>query len=278
MKINQIQKILFFIVFIGINFSFSQEINNNLQGYYVSKSPDAMYSSFEFDGNGKVSIVGMELRDYFTKGDSLIIYPDKSIFKFKIQKNKLIGASSWVEKETWIKKDTLVPNNRKDDSKAKKTALLMNEYYKISGDKSSFDFLGDNAKATIKKDKINQLCNQGLSKACLDYFGMLVIEDQGLMTILNSQKSTKPENPAIVTLAIKIIAQGETEGYAVLGSYYYMIGNKQKAMQLWKIGEQKGDSKSAMALFNIGLEEALDKIEPEKEEKKVTKKVTKKRK
>ena len=250
--------------------SFSQEINNNLHGYYVAKSVTSTYSSFEFDGNGKVSIIGMELRDYFTKGDSLIIYPDKSIFKFKIQKDKLIGVSDWVEKQTWIKKDTIVPNNRKDVAKAKKTALLMNEYYKITGNKSSFDFLGGDEKATIKKDKINQLCNQGLSRACLDYFGMLVIEDQGLLNLLNSKENTKPENPTIVALGNKIISQGETEGYAVLGSYYYMIGNKQKAMQQWKLGENKGNSKSSMALFNIGLEAELDKIEPEKKIKKST--------
>ncbi len=274
MKINQIQKTLFFIVFISINFSFSQDINNNLQGYYVSKSPDAMYSSFEFDGNGKVSIIGMELRDYFTKGDSLIIYPDKSIFKFKIQKNKLIGASSWVEKETWIKKDTLVPNNRKDDVKAKKTAELFGEYYKISGDNAFLDLLGEETNASQKRDKLNNLCNQGLSRACLDCFGILMIQEPDSFLQLDPAQKPKPkvENPKIIALGNKIIAQGETDGYAVLGSYYYMIGNKQKAMQQWKIGEQKGNSKSSMTLFTLEMEADLNKIEPEKVEKKPTKK------
>ena len=45
---------------------------------------------------------------------------------------------------------------------------------------------------------------QGLSRACLDYFGMLVIEDQGLMNLLNSKENTKPENPVIIALANKI--------------------------------------------------------------------------
>ena len=272
MKIYHIQKALFFILIIGTNFSLAQEINNNLHGYYVAKSPSSTYSSFEFDGNGKVSIIGIEFRDYFTKGDSLIIYPDESIFKFKMQKNKLIGASSWVEKQTWIKKDTVVSNNRKDDSKAKNIALLMNDYYNISGDKTSLDFLGGDEKVSIKKNKINKLCNQGLSRACLDYFGMLVIDDQGLMNLLNSKTSSKPENPVIVALGNKIISQGETEGYAVLGSYYFMIGKKQKAMQQWKMGAKKGDSKSAIALFDVGLEADLDKKEPPKVIKKSAKK------
>ena len=51
-----------------------------------------------------------------------------------------------------------------------------------------------------------------------------------------------------------------------------MIGNKQKAMQQWKLGEKKGNSKSSMAIFNIEMAADLDKIEPEKTEKKTNKK------
>lgn len=195
MKNKQILKALFFVSLIGANFSQSQEINNNLHGFYVAKGGQTSYDTFEFDGNGKVSVIGKEFRDFFTKGDSLIIYPDKNIFKFKVKKDKLIGVSNWVGKQSWIKKDTIVPNNRTDDAKAKNIALLMNDYYNISGDRSSFDFLGGDEKANIKKDKMNKLCNQGLSRACLDYFGMLVVEDQGVLNLLNSKTSTKPENP-----------------------------------------------------------------------------------
>jgi hypothetical protein len=234
----------------GIN---SQIIDNNLQGYYQAKSDSNMYSFFEFDGNGKVNITGIGTGDYFIKGDSLIIYPDKSIFKFKIKNNTLVGTSSWVENETWIKKNTVVTNKRKEDGSSQKLALLLYEYYNSFGEKSSFDFVFDNENSKTKNKKINELCNQGLSKACLDYFGILLIADQGLGSFLNSDEKTKPkdENSEIIALGNKIIAQGDPEGYTVLGAYFYVLGNKEKAVQLWNLGMEKGSQKSAVALMQI---------------------------
>lgn len=233
-----------------------QVIDNNIQGYYQAKSDSGMYSFFEFDGNGKVNIVGLGTGDYFTKGDSLIIYPDKSIFKFKIKNNTLVGVSSWVENETWVRKDTIVTNNRKDAALSKKKAVLLHEYYKVADTKSVLDFMLNDAAAKAQTEKISKLCNQGLSKACLDYFGILLMEDQGLGAILDPQKNEKAKtpNPEIIALGNKIIAQGEPEGYTVLGTYYYILGNKEKAAEQWNIGVSKGSQKSGMALFQIEME------------------------
>lgn len=251
------KKIYFFVITIFLsNLASSQAIDNNLQGYYKAKSNSVLYSFFEFDGNGKVNTAGIGTGDYFIKGDSLIVYPDKSIFKFKIKNHTLLGVSNWVDRETWIKKDTVVNNNRKDPVLAKKKAVLLNEYYKISGDKFRIDFLSDDAKSKEKKQKITKLCDDGLSKACMDYFGMLIIEDQGLGALLNPEKNAKPKphNPEIISLGNKIIAQGEPEGYTLLGTYYYISGNKDKAIELWNLGVEKGSQKSAMALFEIEME------------------------
>ena len=38
---------------------------------------------FAFDGNGKVDIAGYGKGDYFVKGDSVVVFPDKDIFIFK---------------------------------------------------------------------------------------------------------------------------------------------------------------------------------------------------
>lgn len=131
----------------------SQVIDNNIQGYYQAKSDSNMYSFFEFDGNGKVNIVGLGTGDYFTKGDSLIIYPDKSIFKFKIKNNTLVGVSNWVKNETWSRKDTIVTNNRKDAALSRKKATLLHEYYKIADTKLSLDFMLDDTAAKAKTEK-----------------------------------------------------------------------------------------------------------------------------
>ena len=247
----------YFLLLISLtNCLYGQNIDNKLQGYFEAKSGSHMYSFFEFDGNGKVNIVGIGSGDYFTKGDSLIVFPDKSIFKFKIKNNTLTGASNWVENESWIKKDTVVANNRKNDALSRKKAVLLKEYYQLSTTKMAMELMLDENAAKAKKEKINKLCNDGLSKACMDYFGIMIIEDQGLNSLLNPKKGAKPKplNPQIVALGNKIIAQGELEGYTVLGAYYYMLGDKKKAEEQWNIGSDKGSQKSAMALIQIEME------------------------
>lgn len=227
----------------------SQVIDNNIQGYYQAKSDSNVYSFFEFDGNGKVNIVGLGTGDYFTKGDSLIIYPDKSIFKFKIKNNILVGVSNWVKNETWIRKDTIVTNNRKDTGLSRTKAVLLYEYYKIADIKSEFDLMLNNAQI----EKISRLCNQGLSKACMDYFGILLMKDQGLGDLSYPQKNNKRKslNPEIIAVGNKIIAQGEPEGHTLLGTYYYMLGKKKEAKEQWNIGISKGSQKSGMALIEL---------------------------
>ena len=238
------------------NLAVGQVIDNNIQGYYQAKSDSNMYSFFEFDGNGKVNITGIGTGDYFTKGDSLIVYPDKSIFKFRIKNKTLVGASNWVENETWIRKDTIVANNRKNEALSKKKAALLHEYYKISSEKMAIEMIMDDTAAKAKKEKISKLCNEGLSKACMDYFGILLIEDQGMDALLNPEKNTKPTqlNPEIVSLGNKIISQEEPEGYTLLGTYYYILGQKEKAVEQWNKGVDKGSQKSAMALIQIEME------------------------
>lgn len=251
------KKIYYLLLLISIsNLAGAQVIDNNIQGYYQAKSDSNIYSFFEFDGNGKVNIVGIGTGDYFTKGDSLIIFPDKSIFKFKIKNNTLVGASNWVKNETWIRKDTVVANNRKNEALSKKKAVLLNEYYKISNEKMALEMMMDDTAAKARKEKINKLCNEGLSKACMDYFGILLIEDQGLSALLHPEKTTKPKplNPEIVSLGNKIISQDEPEGYTLLGTYYFILGQKKKAEELWNKGAEKGSQKSAIALIQIEME------------------------
>ncbi|KQX00845.1 hypothetical protein [Flavobacterium sp. Root420] len=233
----------------------SQVIDNKIQGYYQAGSDSNMYSFFEFDGDGKVNIAGLGTGDYFTKADSLIIYPDKSIFKFKIKGKTLLGVSSWVENKTWVRKDTLTTDNRKDAAVSQNKAALLYEYYKLTGTSKALDFMLAEKIKDSYTEKISVLCNKGLGKACLDYFGILLIQDQGLGSLLKPEKNkkVKPANKQLIALGNKIIAQGEPEGYTVLGSYYYILGDQKKAEELWNTGADKGSQKSAMALFQLEI-------------------------
>jgi hypothetical protein len=214
-----------------------------------------MYSFFEFNGDGKVNIAGLGTGDYFTKADSLIIYPDKSIFKFKIKGKTLLGVSNWVENKTWVRKDTITTDYRKDAAVSQNKAALLYEYYKLTGTSKALDFMLAEEIKDSYTEKISVLCNKGLGKACLDYFGILLIQDQGLGSLLAPEKNkkVKPANKQLIALGNKIIAQGEPEGYTVLGSYYFILGDQKKAEELWNTGADKGSQKSAMALFQLEI-------------------------
>jgi hypothetical protein len=244
---------LLVILLLFSNLINSQVIDNKIEGYYQAESDSNMYSFFEFDGDGKVNIAGLGTGDYFTKGDSLIIYPDKSIFKFKIKGKALLGVSKWVENKTWVRKDTITTSNRKDAAVSQNKAALLYEYYKLTGTSKALDFMLAEKTQDSHTEKISMLCNKGLGKACLDYFGILLIQDQGLGSLLNPEKNkkAKPANKQLIALGNKIIAQGELEGYTVLGSYYYILGDQKKAEELWNTGADKGSQKSAMALFQL---------------------------
>lgn len=234
----------------------AQEADNNLQGYYTTNSKESLYSYFAFDGNGKVDIAGYGKGDYFVKGDSVVVFPDKDIFVFKISKNRLIGNSSWVKNTKWdLNKDSIAVNNRKDEALAKKNANLLYEYYRKTRAKSNdLEKLFDQSAMTDYTKTINDLCARGLSKACMEKFGLMVMEDMGGMGAVLASKTKKPkQNPEIIKLGQKIIDMGEVEGHTILGSYYYSLGDKIKAEKEWQKGLDQGSTKAGLAQFDAEM-------------------------
>lgn len=251
--------VLVLIGFIFSGFANAQEADNNLQGYFMTNSKESLYSYFAFDGNGKVDIAGYGKGDYFIKGDSVVVFPDKDIFIFKMNKNRLSGISDWVKNTKWdLKKDSVAENNRKDEALAKKNAQLLYEYYQKTRKKTNdleklFD---ENAMGNYAKT-IDDLCSRGLTKACMEKFGLLVMEDVGGMSAVLTSKTKKPKlNPEIIKLGQKIISMGEVEGHTVLGSYYYSTGDKVKAEKEWQKGTDKGSTKAAMVQFEAEMNDA----------------------
>lgn len=256
------KRILFILLLLSSYIISAQDADNSLQGYYKATNDKTFYTSFNFDGNGKVLISDMDYGDYFTRNDSLIIYPDKSIFIFKIKKGKLTGISNWVEKGVWIpKKDSSEINNRKDPGAARKKAQLLAEYYDKtkSPSKSDLDF---EALLSGKTAGVNEdLCNKGLAKACMNLFGLKMMEyTPGLLSSPEkiALKKIKP-HPELIALSKKIIDLGEPEGYTVLGSYYYTLGLKEKAFKTWDEGEKNGSLKSGTTKALIEFQEDIEK-------------------
>lgn len=250
--------ILILIGIISSGFFNGQEADNNLQGYFMTNSEESSYTYFAFDGNGKVDVAGYGMRDFFVKNDSLVIFPDKDIFIFKINKNRLTGISDWVKNTKWdLKKDSIAENNRKDDVLAKKNAQLLYEYYQKTRKKSNdlermFD---ENAMKSYSKT-IDDLCTRGLAKACMEKFGIMLMEDVGGMSAVLTSKTKKPKlNPEIIKLGQKIISMGEIEGHTILGSYYYSLGDKTKAEKEWQKGIDKGSTGAGVAQFEAEMSE-----------------------
>nr|WP_314495269.1 hypothetical protein [uncultured Chryseobacterium sp.] len=253
-------KYIFFIVgIISVGLFNAQEADNNLQGYFMTQSKQSLYSYFAFDGNGKVDIAGYGKGDYFVKNDSVVVFPDKDIFIFKISKNRLTGNSVWVKNTKWdLKKDSIAENNRKDDALAKKNAQLLAEYYRKTRKKNNdLEKLFDEKAMENYKKIIDDLCNRGLAKACMEKFGLMVMDDLGGMGAVLSNKIKKPQqNPEIIKLGQKIIGMGEIEGHTVLGSYYYTLGDKTKAEKEWQKATDKGSMKAGLAQIEAEMAEA----------------------
>ncbi|WP_106915493.1 hypothetical protein [Chryseobacterium aurantiacum] len=259
----------FFITIIS-----AQKADNALQGYFEEKGNETFYKGFNFDGNGKV-IGGMISSYYFTRNDSLVIIPDKSVFIFKIKKDKLIGISDWVKNGVWArKKDSTEVNNRINSEESQKRAALLAAYYDKTKDMSGLDALFSNDFTTISES----FCNQGLAKACLNTFGLKMMEyTPGFLGDHEKLKAQKIKpHPELIELSKKIISLGETEGYNILGAYYHLLGLQDKAFETWREGEKNGDPASMLSMGLIDLGENMDKQTESSDHKKINKKKNKK--
>lgn len=248
----------------GIQTLSAQKISNELHGYFKASSDTALYEYFSFDGNGTVDITGMGNGYYFQKDDSLIVYPDKSIFKFIIKGDKLYGASDWVDGYVWEKvQDTTVESLRTDPGESDRIAGLLYQYYNIKKGGNELSLLFEGPDSTYE-NTLKNLCDSGLSKACLDYAGLKTLEDMGgVAALFDSKKQVKKRAPnqEIVDIIYRAIDLGDTNGYEVLGGYYAAIGDIQAARESFELGGELGCGKCGMALFSLELEEEARKLE-----------------
>ncbi len=262
--INKVFFLLVALLMSNASKLFAQKITNELQGYFKASSDTAMYDYFAFDGNGRVDIMGMGNGYYFQKGDSLIVYPDKSIFKFVIKGDKLYGASEWVNGYVWEKvKDTTIETLRTDPEASERIAGLLYQYYNIKKGGSELSQLFEGPDSTYE-NTLKNLCDSGLSKACLDYAGLKTLEDMGgVAALFDSKKQIKKRAPneEILEIIYNAIELGDTNGYEVLGGYYASIGDLQMARESFELGEELGCGKCSMALFSLELEEEARKLE-----------------
>ena len=256
---------------LGILFSLSvsvianaQNISATLKGYFSTSKKDALYSNIYFDGEGHVLINDNYAGEYFQKEDYVYVFPDKSVFIFKVDKDKLKGISSWVEKNTY--KQAKIPSNDSVERVFKTYKInptLLHQWYiqnfKEGTDEISFSVLEDSSKF---KNQMEDLCNKDLAAACGSLFGINILEAVGgLNALLDTENRSAVElkpDIKIEAIARKMINLNDFRGYSLLGSYYMMLGNTEKAKLIYEEGAQQGDIDSVYALFGLNLEEKID--------------------
>ena len=238
----------------------AQTITNTLKGYYSTSKNNVIYSTFYFDGHGHVLINGNFPGEYFQKDDKLYVFPNKNVFIFKLDKNKIIGTSSWVDRIAYkLKNNPLIQVD--DDAMSKSYEIdpnLLDQFYRLNfkqnSDSISFSALEEPQKY---EHQMEDLCNKKLTSACGAWFGISVLNeiDELESRLENEDLEVEPKpNIKIESIAQRMINLNDFRGYALLGSYYVMIGDLNKAKIIFKEGADKGDVDSIFALASLDME------------------------
>lgn len=237
-------------------FAYAQQCSVTLSGTYQldPSSEKGFYDTFVFDGAGKVTIhAGLEGNgDFFQVGDTVVVYPDKSIFTFlKKDEKTLVGVNSWVEGQVFRKmeNDTVVAPAQKPGPDY---ADQFYKYYVLTDrDGPSLSTYLSLSMDPTQQAGLKELCDEGFPKACLVMAGVLMMGGPEITSFLlqdsDGTEKMKP-NKDIVAYYTKAIQAGELNGYAQLGAYYLMAGDEDKARKTFEKGCDLGDLNCCLSL------------------------------
>lgn len=234
----------------------AQGVDNKFLGKYIAQSKSELYEDFAFYNNGKVGISEIFNADYFVKEDTLIIFPDKSMFKFIIKKNELLGVSEWVKNGKWVLTKNNVEDKRKDNDFAKRNALLLNEYYEKTRIKENPTEILFNEKLKAEYMKtIENLCSRGLVRACKEVFGMHTLNQIGGIekVLTNKATSSIEDNPQLLEIANNVVKIDSLEGYQLLFLYYTITKQTDKANKAAEIAVLLRNKEAFVTKLNMEL-------------------------
>lgn len=260
---------LFFIIIIlsgpyRIEYVNAQNPSVSLSGTYIidADSENGLYDTFVFDGAGKVTIHSfLEAQgDFFQIEDTIIVYPDKSTFIFILKDSMtLVGISTWVQDQVFRKmeNDTVISpvTNRNSNY-----AALFYEYYLLTGrdapDLSTYLNLNTDPdlNATMKR-----LCEDGFPRACITMANASMMNSPEIFSFLkdssNDKKKASP-NKNVLYYYAKAIEQNELSAISQLAAYFLMLGDKERALQLFEKGCEMGlqDCCFSIAALQFDLE------------------------
>lgn len=252
--------LLLLAVLANIQLFFAQNIRNNLSGVFEDTTQESLYPKFEFDNNGKVNIADFTKGDYFIKGDSLIVFPDKDIFKFIIKPDRIIGVSEWVQDGVWTRKDTIANNNRTNDALAQNQAELLHDFYqKTRMGINQMDMLFDESLQKKYTETLEGFCNKNLVRACKEFFGMVTLEEMGgTKNMFAEDKPTIKESKKLIEIAEKIKTIDPAEGHYMLSLYYNMTNQPEKATTEINKAIELGNQEAVLKKMEIEINKTDD--------------------
>lgn len=240
----------------------AQQCSVSLTGTYQldPASGDGMYDAFIFDGAGKVNIHSLidYKGDFLQIGDTLVVYPDKSIFTFLIRDNQtLVGINTWVKDQVFrrMENDTIVTPAQPLDQKY---ADQFYQYYVLTGrDAPSLStYMSINMDSTIQLT-MKQLCDDGFPKACLTMANALMMTSPELAAYfrgeLDKNKKMAP-NKEVYEYFMKAAELNELDAIAQMGAYVLMLGHKQAAKMILEKGCELGHAGCCLSLAGLEIE------------------------
>lgn len=240
----------------------AQQCSVSLTGTYQldPASGEGMYDAFVFDGAGKVNIRSLidYKGDFLQIGDTIVVYPDKSIFTFLIKDDRtLVGINTWVKDQVFrrMENDTLIiPAQPRDQSYADQ----FYEYYVLTGrDAPSLStYMRINMDSAIQIP-MKKLCDEGFPKACLTMANALMMTSPELAAYLrgtSGENKKMAPNKEIYEYFVKAAELNELDAIAQMGAYVLMLGHKDAAKMIFEKGCELGHAGCCLSLAALEIE------------------------
>ncbi len=259
--------VLLVTVFVLSTYSFghlaAQDYSVSLSGtFQLDKSvEEGFYEAFVFDGAGKVGIhaFGEYKGDFLQVGDTVVVYPDKSIFTFLLKDNKtLVGIDTWVKGQVFRKmeNDTIIAPMQNHGAEY---AAQSYEFYTLTGRKALdlSTYLSINIDPELNAS-MKRLCEEGFPRACLTMANALMMNSPALASLFRNSEGEEqkyPPNREIVDYYIQAVELGEQDGIAQLGAYFLLLGHVDEAKKVFEKGCEMGHSGCCLSLLNLELDD-----------------------
>lgn len=261
---NKIKRLSFtlLLAFYCIGHIYSQEYAVSLSGTFQldTTSGAGLYDAFVFDGAGKVGIhaFGESKGDFLQVGDTVIVYPDKSIFVFLIKDEQtLVGINTWVENQVFRKmeNDTIITPMQ---TRGPDYADQFYEFYTLTGrDALNLStYMSINMDSSLK-ESMNRLCDEGFPKACITMANALMLNSPAMASLfrsLDEEVQKMAPDKEIFEYYVKAIELNDLDAIAQLGAYFLMLGHKEEAMKVLEKGCELGHRECCISLFGLQID------------------------